>query len=43
MRHIVRGSYPTYVFYQKDKSDIQIWNNNSFGTKALDFIESKLK
>ena len=43
MRHIVRGSYPTYVFYQKNKSDIQIWNNNSFGTKALDFIESKLK
>lgn len=42
MRHIVRGSYPTYVFYQKNKSDIQIWNNNSFGTKALDFIESQL-
>ena len=43
MKHIVRGSYPTYVFYQKDKGDIQIWNNNSFGTKALDYIESQLK
>lgn len=43
MKHIVRGSYPTYVFYQKDKGDIQIWNNNSFGTKALDDIESQLK
>ncbi|MDO7610407.1 MAG: hypothetical protein MUQ68_06070, partial [Crocinitomicaceae bacterium] len=36
--HLVKGSYPTYLFYHK--GNIQIWNNNSFGTKALDFIES---
>jgi glutaredoxin len=38
--HLVKGSYPTYLFYHK--GNIQIWNNNSFGTKALDFIESEL-
>lgn len=40
LRDLVKGSYPTYLFYYKD--NIQIWNNNSFGTKALDFIESQL-
>ena len=40
LRDLVKGSYPTYLFYYK--GNIQIWNNNSFGTKALDFIESQL-
>ena len=40
LRDLVKGSYPTYLFYYK--GNIQIWNNNSFGTKALDFIESEL-
>ena len=40
LRDLVKGSDPTYLFYSK--GNIQISNNNSFGTKALDFIESEL-
>tara|TARA_B100000902_G_C26743799_1_gene637422 strand:+ start:162 stop:551 length:390 start_codon:yes stop_codon:yes gene_type:complete len=37
-----KGSYPSFIFHEKDAKVVQVWNNNAFGSKALDFIESKL-
>jgi len=37
-----KGSYPSFIFHEKDAKVFQVWNNNAFGSKALDFIESKL-
>ena len=37
---LTQGSYPTFVYNDGDK-ELKIWDNNSFGTKALDFIEDK--
>ena len=40
IERITQGSYPTFVFYDGSK-DLKLWDNNSFGTKALDLIENK--
>ena len=40
---ITKGSYPTFVLHAKNSPLAWVWNNNTFGSKALDFIESKLK
>ena len=37
-----KGSYPSFVFHERGAKVVQVWNNNAFGSKALDFIESKL-
>ena len=42
LRKLTKGSYPTYIFHVKNKKNIRVWNNNTFGTKALDYIESCL-
>lgn len=40
IKKITRGSFPSFVFYEKGKKSIMTWNNNSFGSCALDYIES---
>lgn len=39
---LAKGSFPSFVFHEKGSKNVQIWNNNTFGSKALDDIESKL-
>jgi hypothetical protein len=43
IRILAKGSFPSFVFHEKDAKQVQVWNNNTFGSKALDYIESKLK
>ena len=40
LRKITKGSFPTFVFYRKGISEAKSWDNNAFGTMALDYIES---
>ena len=39
LRKITKGSFPTFLFYKKGSSEAKAWDNNSFGTMALDYIE----
>ena len=43
IKTLAKGSFPCFVFHEKGSKNVQIWNNNTFGSKALDDIESKLK
>ena len=40
LRKITKGSFPTFVFYRKGISEVKVWDNNTFGTMALDDIEA---
>lgn len=40
MKKITGGSFPSFAFYKKGKSSIMTWDNNTFGSCALDYIES---
>ena len=40
IKKITGGSFPSFAFYEKGTTSIMIWNNNSFGSCALDYIES---
>ncbi|MDG1349630.1 MAG: hypothetical protein P8P80_00905 [Crocinitomicaceae bacterium] len=40
LKKITKGSFPTFAFRQKGRSDVFVWNNNTFGSCALDFIEA---
>ena len=39
LRKITKGSFPTFLLYKKGSSEAKAWDNNTFGTMALDFIE----
>ena len=39
LRKITKGSFPTFLLYKKGSSEAKAWDNNAFGTMALDFIE----
>ena len=39
LRKITKGSFPTFLFYKKGSSEAKAWDNNAFGTMALDYIE----
>lgn len=41
VRKITKGSFPTFVFHSKNSAIAWVWNNNTFGSKALDFIEDR--
>lgn len=41
LRKITKGSFPTFLFYPKANSKAKAWDNNSFGTMALDYIEDQ--
>lgn len=41
LRKITKGSFPTFLFYSKGNSKAKVWDNNSFGTMALDYIEDQ--
>ena len=41
LRKITKGSFPTFVYYIKGSSEAKAWDNNSFGTMALDYIEDQ--
>ena len=42
LRSLSNGSYPSFVFHQKGSEKLQIWNNNTFGTMSLDYIEDRI-
>ena len=41
VKTITKGSYPTFVLHAKNSPLAWVWNNNTFGSKALDFIEER--
>lgn len=43
LRSLSSGSYPSFVFHQKAAETLQIWNNNTFGTMSLDYIEDRIQ
>lgn len=40
MKKITGGSFPSFAFYEKGQPSIMTWDNNTFGSCALDYIES---
>ncbi len=42
IKTLAKGSFPSFIFHEKDAKQVQVWNNNTFGSKALDYIEEKL-
>ena len=42
VKNLAKGSFPSFVFHEKGANEVQVWNNNTFGSKALDYIEGKL-
>ena len=42
VKNLAKGSFPSFVFHEKDANEVQVWNNNTFGSNALDYIEGKL-
>tara|TARA_B100001287_G_scaffold276672_1_gene288614 strand:- start:2805 stop:3401 length:597 start_codon:yes stop_codon:yes gene_type:complete len=42
IKALAKGSFPSFVFHVKGAKEVQVWNNNTFGSKALDYIEGKL-
>jgi hypothetical protein len=40
LRKITKGAFPSFVFYSPGGSSVKVWDNNAFGTMALDDIES---
>ena len=42
IKTLAKGSFPSFVFHKKGAKEVQIWNNNTFGSKALDYIEANL-
>lgn len=42
IKTLAKGSFPSFVFHKKGAKEVQVWNNNTFGSKALDYIEANL-
>ena len=42
VKNLTKGSFPSFVFHEKGANEVQVWNNNTFGSNALDYIEAKL-
>lgn len=42
MVKLAKGRFPTFVLSKKG-SDLKTWNNNSFGVRAMDYIEESLQ
>ena len=42
VKNLAKGSFPSFVFHEKGANEVQVWNNNTFGSNALDYIEGKL-
>ena len=42
VKNLAKGSFPSFVFHEKGANEVQVWNNNTFGSNALDYIEAKL-
>ena len=42
IKTLAKGSFPSFVFHKKGAKEVQVWNNNTFGSKALDYIEENL-
>lgn len=38
--NLARSRFPTFVF--KKGKEVRIWNNDSFGTRAIDWVEEEM-
>jgi hypothetical protein len=41
LRKITRGSFPTFILYKAGGLEVKAWDNNAFGSMALDLIEER--
>lgn len=38
--NLARSRFPTFIF--KKGNEIRVWNNDSFGTRAMDWVEEEM-